>query len=310
MEPDEIEKSTLFNKYESGENTEDVRLIDVYTEDGMARFSDDVSTADGRCLVLVHPFYNFDKTDSIDSISDPEKRRYIESLRDMLQKNQRNGVSNGKVRLPVMIFAGGANQKTTERKTSINTERTQARLGKQLHDLLGLEGDFYFILTRSHEPYPLGFNVDDKDHKHVDSKYTSIYPTLINRGKREINFFVQLKKAGLKHAVVGGENFGGSGPFFTEKEYAPADQVDSDETYSMGSGFPPRVLGNHYEQRTQGKDHRHPLEVIKPEGCVIAVVKNLLFTGIDADLSQVTYPVKLPVTSQINPDLSVSSSKR
>ncbi len=280
------------------------QLTDVYSPEGMAQLGDRIRAANGHCFILVHPFYNFEEVEKIEDIQDDDKRRYTNNLKIALQKVQaHNHSSTGYTELPILIFAGHGG--TNSHRTEANVKGASDELTQKISTLLEAPGNYFFILTNSN-PEPLDTQrlpAPQVRELLGEQHYDDSYVPLSEDAKQFVDFMLQLRQVGLRSAVVAGENFGSQTNYFKGK-YWPADKPAMSGLFKVGSHTPEWLLRDHYFQRRKGTDNarKHPLEVINPDGCVAEVVRGLAFSGIQTDLTRITYPRMLPVTSQILPD--------
>ena len=281
MEEREIAQPPAPARQES-EKKSGLKLSDIYTEEGYQSFRKDLESSQGKCLILVHPFYSFYKEDADALLEDPQEwqlKEFVDRLKNLVF-----AIKDRNVNLPILILERterGMMHKNAK-ASSLVTERVE----KDLKHILDCnEGDFFFTETIQGAPVPL-LSLTEVEQFRTDG--------WIDHAKVMEDFVLKLKKAGVSHALIAGSNFGGRSffkPIYRDALYAPTDGLFARSEWR---------LKDFYDQRFHG-EIKHPFQIISPRGCVADVIRSLARwgEGIKLGITQVTYPQQIPRTDQL-----------
>lgn len=277
----------------SGEKLNNIRLIDVAAELGLQEYSSALRRSRGVGLVLVHPFFDFQRHRGYGFLSKPNfatYAKYVGKLRQLVQKaSARN--------LPILVFQETAEASMVLEDNKVTSRRPLNRLNKYYREVLGLSSaDVFFVLTPKTSPIPLTTNRILSPYREscsdIEGKglfFPDIYAKEYQR-RFFCDFTGRLKKAGLTNALMAGANIGARpnlGSNYYDANYVPPNSYFA---------FIPWRLSDHYavKRKERGWDQPHFLEKYSPTGCLADAIRAFAYSGIDMQITKATYPLTIP----------------
>ncbi len=267
----------------------EVKLRDVYKKENLAEFSEAMEQSNGKCLILVHPFFGLRTIGGGWDFDSPRWDAIDNFIAD--SKNLAN-----KSNLPIFVFMDGYHGMKEREQSGL--EKMEEALEEGLQKLYGLTNETaFFTATKPNSPAPLSnipISIWDVVAAIGVKRYQKEYKKLREDGKNITDLILKLKIAGLKTALVAGCNFKGS-------DYA-------NEGFSrkgkFSSFFASRdTLSEHYQRLEEtgqkNPDWKHVFQKISPHGCVSGVIQTLSFCDIRFGMTNALYPQQMPKSSII-----------
>jgi hypothetical protein len=280
-------------KIETKELFTEPLLLDFNSEKGFAKYKKALQSSEGRCLFLVHPFYQFYTKDLDKEWSEIEKEiENNKNLKDYLQKTQQlvENIRQAGIPIFIMIRAPIGHMYRTTKTNSLSIQK----LEKQLKKFLNINNfkNIFYLVTEQGSPLPLLTRKEENSYIYINNLSTPQ-----ERNRQIISDFVhKLKNAGLKLALFAGSYFGGKAPWF-EETYQGATYKP---TYGPFATENWKLKDYYFEKRKGGPRRKHPFEIILPEGCLATAIRMFAYGGVDKiGITQATYPQTVPKTSQI-----------